>query len=68
MKPRDCERQRTDESLLTPETQMSWDTRFAPKIRNEVAVEEVEVPLERLEIPCFMSGMRNRKIGSERKC
>lgn len=60
----------TEDSRLTPDTQTSWDTKLPPKIRNDLRVDEVEVPslLERLQKPCLMSDIRKRNIGRERKC
>lgn len=49
---------------------MSWEIKLPPKIRNETRAERAEAsfPLERLQKPCLMSGMRNKKMGRERKC
>lgn len=56
----------TDVKRLTPDTHISWEIRFPASIRYAEGADEAGV--DRLEIPCFMSGMRNRKMGRERKC
>lgn len=61
--------QRTEDSLLTPDTHISCDTRLAPIITHDTIADElVEDGAERLVIPCFISETRNKKMGSERKC
>ena len=59
--------ERTDVKRFTPETQMSWVTRFPPRINQAVVVDDEGVK-ERLDKPCFTSLMRKRNTGNERKC
>jgi hypothetical protein len=56
----------TDESLLTPETQISWVTRFPAKII--YGPENVDDGVDRLPRPCLMSGTRNKNMGKDKKC
>lgn len=58
----------TDDNRFTPETQINCETRFTANIRYEAAAGDVDVASERLEMPCLISGMRNKNIGSDKKC
>ena len=56
----------TDESLLTPETHMSWVIRLPAMMI--YGPENVGDEIDRLPKPCLMSGTKNVNIGKDRKC
>jgi hypothetical protein len=54
----------TEESLLTPDTHISWVIRFPARIMPEY----VNDCVERLLSPCLMSRIKNKNIGNDKKC